>query len=110
MRLKSLMLIPVRILIVLCFVAAGMLFFTPVGGNLWFLFSEPSYFIPAESSVFTFRPVKFHSGPGDWWVYGADGNNFYHVTDPAAASYQVISRERARNIAGFRGTDAGTWK
>jgi len=45
--------------------------------NVWFLITEKSFFIPKESSLFTFEPTQMNDGSGDWWLYGKDRNNYY---------------------------------
>jgi hypothetical protein len=45
--------------------------------NVWGLITEKSYFIPKESSLFTFNPTQMNDGSGDWWLYVEDRENYY---------------------------------
>ena len=93
----------------LLFISAGIIFFSPLGGNLWSMITEPAYFIPTESSAFTFRALEKNPGSGDWWVYGADGTNFYALDDSKCSGYRFISFDDASKLPDFDALDASTW-
>jgi hypothetical protein len=86
----------------------GLIFVMPVVGNLWWLATGTGFFIPEESSIFSFRVTKENDGSGEWWLYGEDHERLYalHPTDPVYLS--VLKQERAR-CANFNATDQSTW-
>lgn len=83
-------------------------FGTPVIGNLWSLTTGRGFFIPKESSIFTFNVTKENDGSGEWWLYGEDNNNFYalHEKDPV---YLVFSRADIGKCKGFHAKKQDTW-
>lgn len=109
MNLKSFGILLARILGGLLFVALAMVFFMPLGGNLWFLLTEPVYILPAESSIFTFRPTVLNPGSGDWWIYGEDNRNYYFFTGEKEQPYGYIPRKEADDLAGFDPQDFSSW-
>ena len=109
MKFRSVLIIAGRILLGLLFVAAGMVFFTPAGTNLWFLTTEEGYFVPADSSLFVFRPTQLNPGEGDWWIYGEDGRAFYYNTGRGRGRYRLITRSEASGIDGFDPQDVSSW-
>ncbi len=109
MNLRSFGLLTARIIGGLLFFVLAMLLFTPLGGNIWFLMTEPGYIVPAESSVFTFRPTVLNPGSGDWWIYGEDGDNYYHFIGKGERPYGYIPRLKAEEVVGFDPQDYSTW-
>jgi hypothetical protein len=81
---------------------------TPVGANLWSLATAQGFFIPAESSIFTFRATKENEGSGEWWLYGEDGKRLFalHPTDPF---YISASRQEQTRCARFDRDNQNTW-
>jgi hypothetical protein len=61
---------------------------TPLGSNLWSLATGRGFFIPAESSVFSFRATKMNEGSGEWWLYGRDDERLFalHPSEPIYVS------------------------
>jgi hypothetical protein len=49
---------------------AGIAIGTPAVFNLWSLATGRGFFVPTESSVFSFRVTKMNEGSGEWWLYG----------------------------------------
>ncbi len=100
-----------RIIGALLIFFAGLLIvgYAPVGVNLWFLAIDPVYMIPRESSIFVFKPTVMNAGSGDWWIYGEDGNNFYHFTGESPSSYLSYPRKLAAQCTGFQPTNHDTW-
>jgi hypothetical protein len=97
-----------RVLLAALFILMGMVLFTPLGGNLWFLLREELYLIPESSTVFTFRPTALNPGPGDWWIYGEDSRRFYHFGGEPGSLRSVL-RTESGVIEGFDPLDADTW-
>jgi hypothetical protein len=97
-----------RLFLAALFILMGMVFFTPLGGNLWFLLREELYLIPESSTVFTFRPTALNEGPGDFWVYGEDSRRFYHFGGEPDTLRSVL-RVQSADIEGFDPLDVRTW-
>jgi hypothetical protein len=55
----------------------AILLFTELLHNTARLIASRGYFIPQESSIFTFAPVLENDGSGEWWLYGEDHKNYY---------------------------------
>ena len=101
----------VGITIVLCSVALVIVFSTtPLLNNLWGLTTGRGYFIPKESSVFTFTPLKMNEGSGEWWLYGEDDDNYYSLENDKDLPYMVISKKDAAKCPHFIRTDHTTWR
>jgi hypothetical protein len=77
-------------------------------GNLWSLGTDhPEYYIPAESSIFTFRALEGSGGSGQWWSYGRDRTHVYFNNQDG--TYVVSPLSSASRCAGFRETNLETW-
>ena len=75
-------------------------------GNLWSLTTGTGFFIPAESSMFTFRVSKENDGSGEWWLYGEDGSYYYcNLTDP----YLAYPKSKAATCPNFNPVEVSTW-
>ena len=81
---------------------------TPLFGNLYSLASGVGWYIPAESTVFTFTETRANDGSGEWWIAGEDGRNFY-VQHPFERGYLVVARDVAARCPGFDRFDVTTW-
>ena len=81
---------------------------TPTLDNLWSLVTGAGFFIPAESSVFTFRVTQENDGSGEWWLYGEDGKHFFalHSEEPV---YLVFPRGDLALCPAFVPLDQRTW-
>ncbi len=85
----------------------------PVGllfSNKLSLLHRNGYFIPSESSVYTFQETKMDNGSGGYWLYAEDENYYYSlVTEDENQPYGIISREAADSIVWFDKTNYKTW-
>jgi hypothetical protein len=81
---------------------------TPVEANLWSLATGRGFFIPAESSVFSFRVTKMNEGSGEWWLYGEDNQNLFAL-HPSEPVYVSAVREVQSRCSGFDASDFSTW-
>lgn len=81
---------------------------TPVAGNLWSLATNRGYFIPPESSLFSFRVTKENDGSGEWWLYGEDDHQLF-AADPVEPFYISASRAVQARCPQFKPDDATTW-
>ena len=72
--------------------------------NLWYLLTENGYFIPQESSIFSFEATKMNLGSGGWWIYGEDNKYYY-------ALYQsgYLKLQKGNEPENFDKFDYHTW-
>jgi hypothetical protein len=97
------------IVIVLFGVFTISLFTTPVVRNFWSIATDsPSFFVPKESSVFTFHITAENTGSGDWWLTGEDRNNYYAVDDEVRI-YYVFPREKIAACPTFNKFVVSSW-
>ncbi len=81
---------------------------TPFGVNVWSLATGRGFFIPQESSVFSFRVTKMNEGSGEWWLYGRDDERLFalHPSEPVYYSAELASQAACRD---FKADDFMTW-
>jgi hypothetical protein len=81
---------------------------TPLGANLWSLATGQGFFIPKESSLFSFKVTKMNEGSGEWWLYGRDDERLFagHPSEPVYLSAALASQI---NCASFKADDFTTW-
>jgi hypothetical protein len=85
------------------------LFITPVARNTWSIITDsPSFFVPKESSVFTFHITAENTGSGDWWLTGEDRKNYYAVDDEVRI-YYVFPREQINACPTFNKFVVSSW-
>jgi hypothetical protein len=89
-------------------IAALLLAATPLGANLWSLATARGFFVPPESSLFTFHVTRQNDGSGEWWSHGADQRYLYalHAERPV---YLRAERGAQQHCAGFVPLDSTTW-
>ncbi len=97
------------VFIISAFIILVLFVYLPVGNNTWQILTSRGYVIPAESSVFTFVPTVMNEGSGEWWLYGEDGNFYYHFVGSPEIPYMKISRDHAKRCKGFDSKDYKTW-
>jgi hypothetical protein len=51
--------------------------FSQAPTNVWLLLTENAYFVPKESSIWSFEATVLNQGSGNWWVCGEDSRYFY---------------------------------
>lgn len=72
--------------------------------NIGRLIASRGYFIPEESSIFTFSVTMDNTGNGEYWLYGEDKKFYYcALTSP----YLIISKDN--DCMNFDKTDYTTW-
>ena len=84
-------------------------FFTQFWGNLFFLTIESAYFIPKQSSIFTFNATEYNTGSSDTWVYGEDFRSYYFNRNDGNETVFFISRKEAQSCPDFDPLQYGTW-
>jgi hypothetical protein len=89
-------------------VIVGVLLATRVGVNLWSLATARGFFIPVDSSIFTFRVTKENGGSGEWWLYAEDDQHLFAL-DPTTSFYVSVSKDEQARCAQFDPTDQSTW-
>lgn len=79
-------------------------FFTKFFENSGALLTGRGYFIPKESSLFTFSVLLDNIGNGEYWLYGEDNNNYYYA---GVNPYIVI--KKSNTCSGFDKLNYKTW-
>lgn len=81
---------------------------TPLGANLWSLATGQGFFIPEQSSVFSFRVIKMNEGSGEWWLSGQDDEHLFalHPSEPVYVSAALAAQTEC---PGFKAEDFTTW-
>lgn len=76
--------------------------------NVWRAATSRAFFIPPESSLFSFRVTEENPGSGEWWLHGEDDQAFFalHASQPV---YLVLSRSAAARCPGFSPADPRSW-
>lgn len=96
------------------FVALGALLavcYFPLFGNLWKIATGRGFYIPTESSVFTFKVTRENEGSGEWWVYAQDRAYFYFAGDfeDSRIKYIAYSKSKVPECVGFDPMDSKKW-
>src|SRR5262245_45637687 len=87
------------------------LLYSRVGANSWLLLTDGGrggYFIPKESSVFTFSATEMNSGSGGWWLRGEDRQNLYALVEDEPR-YVVFPKAAIARCHGFVEADPKSW-
>ena len=82
-------------------------FTLPILSNLWLISTGKGFFIPGESSVWTFKVVEMNEGSGEWWVYAEDAHNFYF--NYADGQHSYVHQSKSVECDGFQLLDVQTW-
>jgi hypothetical protein len=83
--------------------------FTQALANLFSLFTREGFFIPSQSSIFTFHTTVENSGSGEWWIYGEDHHYFYALPARDGTRYLAFPKANQSNNVGFQPNDYNTW-
>ncbi|MCC9064138.1 hypothetical protein [Flavobacterium piscisymbiosum] len=94
-------------LIVLTAVIA--LFCAYIFGNIFMLIIEGAYFIPKQSSIFTFNGTIQNEGSSDVWRYGEDCSNYYFNLSTLNNDVLFFPKKNIKNCPGFNPEDIKTW-
>ena len=90
------------------------LLFTPLGvgvGNWISMVDRNGFFVPEESSVWTFRETEMDTGSGGYWLYGEDEEAFFAASSVGGyEAYSRITRRAASEVDGFDPLDWETWR
>ncbi|WP_147450655.1 hypothetical protein [Rhodophyticola porphyridii] len=75
--------------------------------NAYYLATGTGFFIPAESTIWTFRVVRMNEGSGEWWAYAVDAANHYALLPSGQEGYLVLPKSVVPR--GFVPFDTETW-
>lgn len=75
--------------------------------NAYHLATGAGFFVPTESTIWTFRVVRMNEGSGEWWTYAVDDANHYALLDSGSDAYLVLSKSALPD--GFVPFDTTTW-
>ncbi|QGK74875.1 hypothetical protein [Flavobacterium sp. SLB02] len=89
--------------------AAIALFCTYIFGNIFLLVIEKKYFIPEQSSIFTFNETVHNDGSSDVWRYGEDHSNYYFNLSTLNNDVLFFPKKNIANCPGFNPEDITTW-
>lgn len=76
--------------------------------NAWRAATSRAFFVPAESSMLSFRVTEENPGSGEWWLRGED-DQAYFALHPRQPVYLVLSRRAAARCPGFSPADQRSW-
>ena len=88
-------------------IVLNVLLFSNAFSNSLMLLMDRVNFLPAETSIFTFNPYVINEGSSAYWIYGEDGNNYYHFTYEEGREYLLMSKDQF--CPGFKEDDVMTW-
>lgn len=75
--------------------------------NAWGLLEgRRSYFIPAESSIWTFRADVDNAGSGSFWLRGSDRTRYYALSE---TEWEYFHIEKENGCERFDPDDIATW-
>jgi hypothetical protein len=76
--------------------------------NAWRAATSRAFFVPPESSMFSFRVTEENPGSGEWWLRGEDDQAYFalHASQPV---YLVLPRSEAARCPGFSPADQRSW-
>lgn len=101
-----------RIGCVLAILACGtFVFLLPVFVNLAQVIIGAGFFIPEESSLFTFQVTQENDGSGEYWLYAEDRKYFYDAAslELEGALYLAFPKDKVDDCPGFLPKDSTTW-
>lgn len=83
--------------------------FTPFGGNVFSLIIESDYFIPKQSSIFTFEETIANEGSSDVWRYGQDRHYFYYNLSDFDNNVLIYPKNKVNECPDFEPHNYETW-
>lgn len=82
-------------------------FTTQVFSNLFqMLEGSGSFFVPAESDIWSFKVTKSNPGSGSWWLSGEDHRHYYALSEQKP---EYIYIRRDNNCPSFDPQRLETW-
>lgn len=98
-----------QIILFVLFTAVIALFCTSIFGNIFMLVIEKEYFIPKQSSIFTFNETVKNDGSSDVWRYGEDFSNYYFNLSTFTNDVLFFTKKNINKCPGFNPEDITTW-
>lgn len=97
--------------IILLIVLTGtiILYCTTILANTFSLIIEKEYFIPKQSSIFTFKETVKNDDSSDVWRYGEDCTNYYYNLSTFNNDVLVFPKKKTNNCPGFNPENINTW-
>lgn len=80
---------------------------TNLFSNAWMMLVDRENVIPAESSIFSFKPYEINQGSSNYWIYGEDDSNYYYFAHQPSVPYVVMSK--GKDCQAFDRLDYTTW-
>ncbi|MDR2947258.1 MAG: hypothetical protein LBV79_11015 [Candidatus Adiutrix sp.] len=79
--------------------------------NLFVVALEPYYYIPDQSSIFTFRPTMSGGGSEPLWIYGEDKIYYYYndTFNDITGSPIAFPKNETASCPGFDPKEIYTW-
>lgn len=74
---------------------------------MWLVIRGQTNYIPKESSIFFFNPIKIDDGSGGYWRYGEDLNKLYYFSEEEYKVY--YSQPKENSCQNLNKTDISTW-
>ncbi|TQV80511.1 hypothetical protein [Denitrobaculum tricleocarpae] len=82
-------------------------FTTQLYGNLfWMLEGTGSFFIPAESDIWSFEVTRNNPGSGSWWLFARDHQHYFALS---AERPEYIYIRRDNSCDAFDALKLETW-
>lgn len=82
--------------------------FQRTASNIWCLATGNGYFIPRESSIFSFHETRGSGGNGDWWMQGEDLKNYYSMEENSSR-YIIFPKRMISLCPNFKVSDTQSW-
>ncbi|MEM8955035.1 MAG: hypothetical protein AAGD22_12865 [Verrucomicrobiota bacterium] len=90
-------------------VLLGWMLLSPTLTNCWMLVSGNGFFIPDESSVFSFRITEMNPGSGEWWLHGEDKKFYFAYGQTEGAVYHAFPKEKLVECPNLDPLAFATW-
>lgn len=82
---------------------------THIFSNIFSLIIEREYFIPKQSSIFTFKETVRNDGSSDVWRYGEDSNNYYYNLSTLNNDVLYFSKKNVLLCPDFNPENINSW-
>lgn len=97
------------IILLILFTSLIVLFCTTIFTNIFSIIIEKEYFIPKQSSIFTFKETVKNDGSSDVWRYGEDCTNYYYNLSTFNNDVLYFPKNKIKTCPGFNPENINTW-
>ncbi len=80
---------------------------TNLFSNAWMMLVDRESTLPAESSIFSFKPYVINQGSSNYWIYGQDREHYFFFSYEPAVPYLFILK--SNTCPGFDRLNVKTW-